>query len=87
MVITVLEGVLQLYQFHQRWITYRSTAEAMKHEKFIYLAKGGPYATAANPYALLAERVEALGSQENAKWASLMQQQAGETRPTLSGTS
>ncbi len=74
-VITVLEGVLQLYQFHQRWITYRSTAEAMKHEKFIYLAKGGPYATAANPYALLAERIEALGSQENSKWASLMQQE------------
>ena len=73
--ITVLEGVLQLYQYQQIWTTYRATAEAMKHEKFIYLAKGGPYATATDPRALLAERVEGLGSQENSKWASLVQQE------------
>jgi hypothetical protein len=71
--ITVLEGVLQLYQYHQIWITYRSTCEAMKHEKYTYLAKAGPYASAADPHALLAERVEALGAQENTKWASLLQ--------------
>ena len=73
--ITVLEGVLQLYQYQQIWTTYRATAEAMKHEKFIYLAKGGPYATATDPHGLLAERVEGLGSQENSKWASLVQQE------------
>jgi len=67
--------VLQLYQYQQIWTTYRATAEAMKHEKFIYLAKGGPYATATDPRALLAERVEGLGSQENSKWASLVQQE------------
>jgi hypothetical protein len=71
--ITILEGVLQLYQYQQIWVAYRATAEAMKHEKFIYLAKGGPYATAPDPHALLAERVEALGSQENSKWTSLVQ--------------
>lgn len=73
--ITILEGVLQLYQFQQIWVAYRATAEAMKHEKYIYLAKAGDYAKATDPYALLAERVEALGSQENSKWASLVQQQ------------
>ena len=73
--ITILEGVLQLYQFQQIWVAYRATAEAMKHEKFIYLAKAGQYATASVPHALLAERVEALGSQENSKWASLVQQE------------
>ena len=73
--ITILEGVLQLYQYQQIWVAYRATAEAMKHEKFSYLAKAGPYATATNPHALLAERVEALGSQENSKWASLVQQE------------
>jgi hypothetical protein len=73
--ITICEGVLQLNQYQQIWTTYRATAEAMKHEKFIYLAKGGAYATAADPRALLAERIEALGSQENTKWASLVQQE------------
>jgi hypothetical protein len=73
--ITILEGVLQLYQYQQIWVAYRATAEAMKHEKFIYLAKAGLYATATDPRALLAERIEALGSQENSKWASLVQQE------------
>jgi hypothetical protein len=73
--ITILEGVLQLNQYQQIWTSYRATAEAMKHEKFIYLAKGGAYATVADPHALLAERIEALGSQENTKWTSLAQQE------------
>jgi Protein of unknown function (DUF4231) len=72
--ITILEGVLQLNQYQQLWITSRATGEAMKHEKFMYMAKAGAYATAADPHALLAERIETIGSQENTRWASLAQQ-------------
>src|SRR5271167_1290321 len=35
--ITILEGVLQLNQYQQLWITCRATGEAMKHEKFMYI--------------------------------------------------
>jgi Protein of unknown function (DUF4231) len=73
--ITILEGILQLYQFQQIWITSRATCESMNHEKFMYLAKAGAYATAPDALALLAERIETIGSQENAKWTSLAQQQ------------
>ncbi|MFZ1134254.1 MAG: DUF4231 domain-containing protein [Candidatus Korobacteraceae bacterium] len=71
--ITILEGILQLYQFQQIWITSRATCESMTHEKFMYLAKAGAYATAPDPLALLAERIETIGSQENSKWASIQQ--------------
>ncbi len=37
-VIVVLEGVQHLYQFQERWITYCSTAEALKHERYLYWA-------------------------------------------------
>ena len=73
--ITILEGILQLNQYQQTWVNYRSTCEAMKHEKFTYIAKAGVYAAAADPRALLAERIETIGSQENSKWASLQQPQ------------
>lgn len=73
--ITVLEGLLHLNQYEQNWITYRSTCESLKHEKYVYLAKAGPYSGSPNPYALLADRVESLVSQEHAKWASVQQQQ------------
>jgi hypothetical protein len=68
--IAVIEGIQQLNQYYGNWISYRSTCEALKHEKFLYLGQAGPYATAVDRHALLAERVESLVSQENAKWAS-----------------
>jgi len=74
--IVVLEGFQQLFQFHSNWTTYRSTCEALKHEKYLYGAGAGPYAGAPDPDARLAERVEGLVSQEHAAWTST-QQDAG----------
>ena len=68
--IAVMEGLQQVSQYHSNWITYRSTCEALKHEKFLYLAKAGSYAAAADAHVLLAERIESMVSQEHAKWAS-----------------
>jgi hypothetical protein len=73
--VVVLESVQQLFQFHSNWTTYRSTAESLKHEKFLYIAGAGAYATAKDPAALLAERVEGRVSQEHAAWASEQQHQ------------
>lgn len=68
-VIVVLEGVQHLYQFQQNWITYRSTCEALKHERYLYLAEAGPY-TGNDRHQQLAERLEGLISQEHAKWTA-----------------
>src|SRR6185436_20286143 len=68
--IALCEGLQQLNQYHDNWITYRSTAEGLKHEKYLFLATAGPYAAAEDPNRLLAERVESLVSQEHAKWAT-----------------
>jgi hypothetical protein len=46
--IAVVEGLQQLNQHQTNWILYRATCEALKHEKYLYLARAGPYATAAN---------------------------------------
>jgi hypothetical protein len=75
MLITVLEGMLHLNQYQQNWVAYRSTCESLKHEKYVYLGKASPYANAADPRALLAERIESLVSQEHAKWASVQVQE------------
>lgn len=74
--ITILEGLLHLNQYQQNWTTYRSTCEALKHEKFAFLGNAPPYATGtdAERRALMAERVESLVSQEHAKWSALQQQ-------------
>ena len=73
LLITLLEGLLQLNQYQQNWIAYRSTCESLKHEKYVYLGNAAPYVNAADAHALLAERIESLVSQEHAKWVSAQQ--------------
>jgi hypothetical protein len=68
--IVVLESLQGLYQFQSNWISYRSTCERLKHEKYLWLAKAGHYADAKDPDRLLAERVESIVSIEHAKWVS-----------------
>ena len=68
--VLVAEGLLQLNQYEQQYLLYRSTAEMLKHEKYLFLASGGPYADAENPRRMLAERVESLVSQEHARWVA-----------------
>lgn len=69
-VVLVLEGVQQLGQYQNNWITYRSTCEALKHEKYLYLAGAGAYRNSEDPSVVLAEHVEGLVSQEHARWVS-----------------
>jgi hypothetical protein len=82
-IIAIAEGMQQVNQHHTNWTTYRATCEALKHEKYLYHAKAGPYADARDVHALLAERVEALISQETVKWALL--QDSSEKKQTKSG--
>jgi hypothetical protein len=68
-VVVVLEGIQQLFQFQQNWTRYRSTAEALKREKYLFLAGADPYSGPARE-PLLATRVEALVSAETSAWRS-----------------
>jgi hypothetical protein len=62
-VVVIIEGVLQLNQWQTNWVLYRATAEALKHEKYLYLSEAGPYG-GRDRDRVLAERVEGLVSQE-----------------------
>ena len=77
-VITLLEAIQQLNQYQANWIAYRATAESLKHEKYLFLGAAGIYAKSAKPPALLAERVELLVSEENAKWLTSQAQIGGD---------
>ncbi len=68
--IVLLEAIQQLKQYSTLWVTYRSTAENLKHEKFLFLSAAGPYRGLSEAERLiqLAERVEERVSTENANW-------------------
>lgn len=66
----LLECLQQLNQWQHNWITYRSTCEALRHEKYSFIARSGSYEGMDDIQAhkALVERVEALVSTEHAKW-------------------
>ncbi len=68
--IAILEAIQHMNQYSTLWITYRSTAERLKHEKFLFLSGAGPYKglDEAPRLVALAERVEEHVSTEHANW-------------------
>lgn len=68
--IAVLEAVQHMNQYSTLWVTYRATAERLKHEKFLFLSAAGPYKgqVEAERLIALAERVEEHVSTEHANW-------------------
>jgi len=68
--VAILEGVQHVNQYSTLWITYRATAEHLKHEKFLFLSAAGPYKGQDESERLiaLAERVEEHVSTEHANW-------------------
>jgi len=85
LLVLIIEAVQQLNQDQQNWIAYRSTCEALKHEKYLHLASAGPYANAENreqQLAVLADRIEGLISQEHAKWVSAQEQAMARSKGT-----
>ena len=67
-VIAVSVAAASLYKFQENWIQYRTTAETLKHEKFLYLTKSPPY-VGENAFVQLVQRIESLISKENTRWS------------------
>lgn len=69
-VVGVISGFLGLFQTQEYWISYRTTCETLRHEKFFFLTKSKPY-NCEDPFPLLVERVEILISKENTSWSQM----------------
>ncbi|WP_374239726.1 DUF4231 domain-containing protein [Zoogloea sp.] len=64
-----------LFKYHENWIQYRVTSEQLKHEKFLFATRSGPYADQER-FQSLVQRVESLISKEAATWAQVTKQPA-----------
>lgn len=69
-IIAILNFFKSQNKYHENWINYRTTAELLKHEKFLFLAKAGEY-DSADAYKKLVERTESIISSENIDWARI----------------
>ena len=69
-ILTIIASLHGLSKFHENWISYRSTSEALKREKILYLANADIYRKTDTPFQLLVSRVEALISKETGSWTA-----------------
>jgi len=67
MLIAITAATGSLFKFHENWIQYRATSEALKHEKYLFLGGSAPY-DGDNAFQVLVQRVEQLISKENSNW-------------------
>lgn len=48
-IVIAFSNFLQsINKYHENWIQYRSTAEILKHERYLYLTRSGGYANSPN---------------------------------------
>ena len=67
-VVAIFQGILAMQKYHELWLQYRVTAEALKREKFLYLTRAGKYHHAKNPFNDFVINIEAILANENAAW-------------------
>lgn len=68
---TLSQGIINLNDYNENWIEYRTVCETLKKEKYMFLAKSGVYNDTENPYKYFVERIESIISQENVNWANI----------------
>jgi ABC-type bacteriocin/lantibiotic exporter with double-glycine peptidase domain len=71
LIVAVIAGIVSLYQFQENWNEYRASAESLKQEKYLYLARVERY-DGDQPFVLLVQRVVALLKSEATGWAQAM---------------
>ena len=69
-VIAVSAGVMALNKYQENWLTYRTTCEKLKHEKYLFHTCCKPYDDE-DSFQLLVQRVEGVISKENSQWSKL----------------
>jgi len=67
-VIAIIAGISAINKFQENWLTYRTTAETLKHEKYLFLTKCKPY-NDDNAFQFFVQRIEGLISKENSLWS------------------
>ena len=68
--VLITTGMISIFQFRELWTEYRTNAESLKHEKYLYLSASNPYHQG-EKFKLLVERVERLISIEHSRWQDI----------------
>lgn len=77
-IIAVCAGLSGLNKYQENWLTYRTTCETLRHEKFLFLTESKPY-NGEGAFNKFVERVEGLISKENTQWSRVASEKSHNT--------
>lgn len=77
--IIIITATISLFRLQENWVEYRAVCESLKHEKYLYLTRTGPYNTD-EAFEVLVQRVESTISAENRSWSQYTRPQYTEKR-------
>jgi len=83
-IIAIASAISGLFRFQENWIQYRTTAEQLKHEKFLFLTRSEPYA-GDDAFTLLVQRVEGLIARETSSWAQAVKKDSDDKGKPVAG--
>ncbi len=85
-IITILETISKVNNYHENWIEYRTTCELLRYQKYLYITKSSPYNLSEETIDnLFVKNIEQIISSENNHWKSF--QQISQKSPDSSDTS
>jgi hypothetical protein len=68
--VAIATGIASHFGFHENWLNYRATWDALRHELYLRNANIQDYGTSTDRNALFVARVETLISSEGEAWLS-----------------
>lgn len=67
--IAIMNALVSLYKFQDNWVQYRTAAESLTRERFLFLTQSKPYnGEEESDFKQLVERCEVIMSSENSLW-------------------
>jgi hypothetical protein len=76
-IIASITAILSLNKYQENWMEYRTAAESLKHQKYLYLTGSDPY-HGENAFNVLVQQVEMLISKENSNWSQQIRNPAAQ---------
>ena len=81
-VIAFSEGLLSLYKYHDNWLTYRNSVNALNREKVMYDTQSGVYYKVSpdDAFRTFVNNVENILANENSLWSANMKENKTEKK-------
>lgn len=71
--LAILTGIVNFRKYGELWLTYRTTEEMLKHEKYMYLTRSGGYASIEKPERIFVQKIEAIIADEHGHFRNLVE--------------